>query len=101
MEPNKLTTATKEELSETYAEIQAAKLPPRPCRYCGINFKPTNKWQNFCSPKHRTAFHNQADEKRIEYLEAELAHRTREMDDLRRELFAAERRIKDLEQRLE
>ena len=33
-------------------------MPGAKCHFCGEEFKPTKKWQRFCSDKCRNNFHN-------------------------------------------
>ncbi|HRI75151.1 MAG TPA: hypothetical protein PLB31_11830 [Fimbriimonadaceae bacterium] len=77
-------------LSTASAEdIQAAlEVPGTPirCQYCGEVFTPRNKWQTFCSAKHRAAYHREAETREIERLQGTIAALNRQIAELQKEL---------------
>lgn len=78
----------------TQAEIQAAlEMPGVPvrCQYCGELFTPRTRWQTFCSAKHRTAYHNEAEAREIERLQGIISGLSRQILELQAELAKSAR----------
>lgn len=57
------------------AAVDGMSRPPKPCKYCQVPVAQPKRWdmdKDFCSPKHRTAWHAQERRKEVQAVLANL-----------------------------